>query len=211
MRLIQQPAQAPMAPVAPRATDIQATVQRAADKAYSEVQAAVNAQNMSADAKNQLKDEIRAAIDAAREATAEAQVPQEGGPVTWSSTAPPDFSNVIPARAVDIVSITGITLVCCVVGFPIARAIGRWIDRRGTTATVPREVTARLMAIEQAVESVAVEVERISEGQRYTTRLLSEGAHNTTPDFLAAGRDPVAVSSVPGNLAGNTPANARRS
>lgn len=211
MPLIQQPTQAPTPPVAPRVVDIQATVQRAVDKAYSEVQAAVNAQNMPADAKNQLKDEIRAAIDAAREATAGAQVPQEGGPVTWSSTAPPDFTNLIPARAVDIVSITGITLVCCVVGFPIARAIGRWIDRRGTSVTVPREVTTRLTAIEQAVESVAVEVERISEGQRYTTRLLSERPHDAIPDFLAAQRDAVPASSAPGNLAGNTPANARRS
>jgi hypothetical protein len=28
--------------------------------------------------------------------------------------------------------------------------------------------------MEQAIESVAIEVERISEGQRFTTRLLSE-------------------------------------
>jgi hypothetical protein len=29
--------------------------------------------------------------------------------------------------------------------------------------------------MEQALEAVAIEVERISEGQRFTTRLLSEG------------------------------------
>jgi hypothetical protein len=33
---------------------------------------------------------------------------------------------------------------------------------------------ARLARIEQAVESIALEVERISEGQRFTTKLLSE-------------------------------------
>jgi hypothetical protein len=32
--------------------------------------------------------------------------------------------------------------------------------------------------MEQALDSVAVEVERISEGQRFTTRLLSEGRDN---------------------------------
>jgi len=32
----------------------------------------------------------------------------------------------------------------------------------------------RLSRIEQAVEAISVEVERISEGQRFTTRLLSE-------------------------------------
>ena len=32
----------------------------------------------------------------------------------------------------------------------------------------------RLTRLEQAVESIALEVERISEGQRFTTRLLTE-------------------------------------
>jgi hypothetical protein len=35
-------------------------------------------------------------------------------------------------------------------------------------------VTARLERMEQAIDSIAVEVERISEGQRFTTKLLSE-------------------------------------
>jgi hypothetical protein len=33
---------------------------------------------------------------------------------------------------------------------------------------------ARLARIEQAVDAIALEVERISEGQRFTTKLLSE-------------------------------------
>jgi hypothetical protein len=36
---------------------------------------------------------------------------------------------------------------------------------------------ARLARIEQAVDAIALEVERISEGQRFTTRLLSEQSH----------------------------------
>ena len=36
------------------------------------------------------------------------------------------------------------------------------------------ELTARLSRVEQIVESTAIEIERISEGQRFTTRLLSE-------------------------------------
>ena len=35
--------------------------------------------------------------------------------------------------------------------------------------------------LEQAVEAIALEVERISEGQRFTTKLLAE-RHNTTPE-----------------------------
>ena len=36
------------------------------------------------------------------------------------------------------------------------------------------EIASRLDRMEQAIDSIAVEVERISEGQRFTTRLLSE-------------------------------------
>jgi len=40
----------------------------------------------------------------------------------------------------------------------------------------PSLAEARLARIEQAVEAIALEVERISEGQRFTTRLLSEAS-----------------------------------
>ena len=37
------------------------------------------------------------------------------------------------------------------------------------------ELLARIARIEQIVETTAIEIERISEGQRFTTKLLSEG------------------------------------
>ena len=37
-----------------------------------------------------------------------------------------------------------------------------------------REIVERLERMEQAIDAVAVETERISEGQRFTTKLLSE-------------------------------------
>lgn len=36
------------------------------------------------------------------------------------------------------------------------------------------QLLARLARVEQIVETTAIEIERISEGQRFTTRLLSE-------------------------------------
>ena len=100
------------------------------------------------------------------------------GAETASAIATDRKPNDIPAGVVDIVqaAVTMITLV--VVGGPIARAFARRIDKRtvATSAAVPSEVVQRLAAIEQAVDSVAVEVERISEGQRFTTKLLSDRA-----------------------------------
>lgn len=58
---------------------------------------------------------------------------------------------------------------------PLVRSLTRLLDRR-VASPVPNDSAQRLAAIEQAVEAVAVEVERISEGQRFTAKLLSERA-----------------------------------
>ena len=60
------------------------------------------------------------------------------------------------------------------IGVPIARAYSRRMDAESKNPRLPAEVTDRLERMEQALDSVALEVERISEGQRFTTKLLSE-------------------------------------
>lgn len=60
---------------------------------------------------------------------------------------------------------------------PIALSISRYFWKRGS---VPRhapgnlESAQRLERMEQAIDSIAIEVERVSEGQRFVTRLLSD-------------------------------------
>ena len=66
--------------------------------------------------------------------------------------------------------------------YPILRAYAKTLERSSTRKEIPPEVTSRLERIEQAVDAIAVEVERISEGQRFTTKLLSEG--KAQPDAL---------------------------
>ena len=63
------------------------------------------------------------------------------------------------------------------VGTPIAKAFARRMDQRSAQPRVPSEVMARLERMEQAIDAVAVEVERISEGQRFTTKLLADRAN----------------------------------
>jgi hypothetical protein len=67
------------------------------------------------------------------------------------------------------------TAIILAIGVPMARAYARKMDAQSKNPSVPLEVTSRLERMEQAIDSVAIEVERISEGQRFTTRLLSEG------------------------------------
>jgi hypothetical protein len=61
------------------------------------------------------------------------------------------------------------------IGVPLARAYSRRMDAESRNPRLPTEVTERLERMEHALDSVAIEVERISEGQRFTTKLLSEG------------------------------------
>ena len=68
------------------------------------------------------------------------------------------------------------------IGYPLARAYALRLERKPTTPAIPTEVTARLERMEQAIDSIAIEVERISEGQRFTTKLLSERVATPAPD-----------------------------
>lgn len=74
----------------------------------------------------------------------------------------------------DIVFIGGFffTVIVLVLGVPLVRA---WTARKRAEPD-PRLLAAdaRLERMEQAIESMAIEIERISEGQRFVTKLLAE-------------------------------------
>ena len=65
--------------------------------------------------------------------------------------------------------------------FPLSIAWGLRIVRRGKAkiAALPQELLDRFTRLDQAVDAMAVEVERIGEGQRFVTRLMSESPAST--------------------------------
>jgi hypothetical protein len=66
---------------------------------------------------------------------------------------------------------------CVILGVvpPVIRLFARRFERRQVIEAVPSaDTTARLERIEQAVDAVAVEVERIAEAQRFSAKLLAE-------------------------------------
>ena len=68
------------------------------------------------------------------------------------------------------------------IGVPIARAFARRIEQAPpATASLPHDVAARLERMEQAIDAIAVEMERVSEGQRFTTKLLTERGGERVP------------------------------
>src|SRR4051812_37399928 len=87
-----------------------------------------------------------------------------------------------------IIALTAI--ISIFVAFPIVVAIARAIWKRTSEPRRPRsiesdQVVRRLEQLQQTVEAMAIEVERISEGQRFVTRIMSE----RDKQALGAGRD----------------------
>ena len=80
-----------------------------------------------------------------------------------------------------------------IVLLPLSIALARRLWRRGVTTitTLPAELMDRLTRLEQGVDAVAVEVERIGEGQRYMARMMGEDG--SLRAIGAGAADPVEV------------------
>lgn len=114
--------------------------------------------------------------------TADAAVAQAAG-VPGAIVTPPRPINNGPPEEVFILGMVFLM----VVAFPIAIAYSRRIWRRGAETVSPKitaDITDRMTRLEQAIDTVAVEVERIGEGQRFVTNLFIESG---APLALGAG------------------------
>ena len=103
---------------------------------------------------------------------ADAQVAKAAA-VPGAAVEPPPPPDTGPDDGVFVVA----SIFVFVVLMPVAIAYARRIWRRSAKVitTFPKELSERLIRVEQAVEATAVEVERIGEGQRFMTRLFTEG------------------------------------
>lgn len=63
-----------------------------------------------------------------------------------------------------------------VVLFPLTIAYARRIWRRGAPEGLPKEIYERFTRVEQSLDTIAIEVERVGEGQRFLTRMQSQQA-----------------------------------
>ena len=105
------------------------------------------------------------------------------------TNAPPDLlATTTPAffpelarnldAVIPIIAILSVFVLC-----PFAIAISRWIWKRGSQPPRARgadqATQQKLEQLQQAVDTIAIEVERISEGQRFMTKVLSEGDHRS--------------------------------
>jgi hypothetical protein len=187
------------ATVAGRATTAPATTQRTSattDQAQAGRDAATAARNLGdqirADVQRQLNaadihgaiaDGVAGGVEGVQVGPETPPPPEAGRTITIRGrdgstqliTIPPHaFDHTIPPQVEDISIMFFLTIGAIIIFLPLVRAFARRMDRRGGTAQIPNEVSSQLAHLNQAVDAIALEVERISEGQRFTTRLLSE-------------------------------------
>ncbi|MEP7065184.1 MAG: hypothetical protein ABI889_04055 [Gemmatimonadota bacterium] len=101
------------------------------------------------------------------------EAPQAPVLVESGSTVPFDPPLDIPQRVENLGYALFLMIAVIAVGKPLARALGSVIERRAIKPAMPAEFGARLERIEQGIESVSIEVERISESQRYLLKVQS--------------------------------------
>lgn len=100
----------------------------------------------------------------------------------------PTYNHDIPP-GVMVISGLGMLMVVLI---PLSIAYARRIWRRTANArtALPSDLSARMESIERGIEAVAIEVERVGEGQRFVTQLLdAQGRRQLSAEVRRSGQD----------------------
>jgi hypothetical protein len=144
--------------------------------------------------REQLREQIRKTVQDARAAAEEAAKKAEEAQgqviVVPRPPEPPGIpsvgfqinpENMIPPQAETISIAFFVMFAAIIIGYPLARAFARRIERGAPVAAqISPEVRDQLEHITQSVDAIAIEVERISEAQRFTTKMLADRQREVT-------------------------------
>lgn len=113
----------------------------------------------------------------------------KGDAAAFTEQPPPGASNEPSPGQITAMSVVFMVAVL----MPLSIALGRRLMGRGSKqqpAAASPEIVQRLDRMDEGLEAIAIEIERISEGQRFVTRVLADGA---TPALGAGSAQPIAV------------------
>jgi len=141
--------------------------------------------------------EARLSLLDARQLQLESDIQQTGQQLTSpaagmiaSTSAPPIFAG-LGQKQVMTLSVLSILFIFFPLAVGAARAAWKRSSRPGPPPAVFTETAQRLERLEASVDAIAIEIERVSEGQRFVTKLLSEsqpapmlGAGQRTPETV---------------------------
>jgi len=106
------------------------------------------------------------------------------------STSNPNIPFGLRTNQVMALSVLTIIFVLFPLAIGVARNFWKRASRTGPSPAALTETAQRLERLEGSVDAIAIEIERISEGQRFVTKLLAEGQ----PTLLPSGAETVRVA-----------------
>ncbi|HET7614428.1 MAG TPA: hypothetical protein VFK26_10925 [Gemmatimonadaceae bacterium] len=140
--------------------------------------------------------ENRIALLDARQLQLESDIQATGQALTspaaglLASSSVPVFGGLRQSQVMTL-SVLSIIFVLFPLAVGVARAMMKRSARPGPPPAVFSETANRLERLEASVDAIAIEIERVSEGQRFVTKLLSEG--QPAPSLGAGQRAPETV------------------
>lgn len=88
------------------------------------------------------------------------------------------LNEVVPTGLVQMSWAFAAAVIAVFIGWPIARAVARYLDRRGRAVRADNVLEGQLQqrfdTMERNIDTVALEMERLSEAQRFTSKLLAD-------------------------------------
>lgn len=117
-----------------------------------------------------------AVANLAKDIAREVRDAQGSGPDGFTtSTGLPFDPQALVRETIPIVGMTLAMIVVIFVGWPIARAYARRLDRRTELGTVrAADLQPQIRQLQESLDTMAVELERISESQRFQAKLMAE-------------------------------------
>lgn len=141
--------------------------------------------------------EARLALLDARQLQLETDIQLTGQQLTSSAAGLIATTSVAPSfgmldsKEVMALSILSIIFIAFPLAIGVAKSMFKRSARPGPPPAVFTETAQRLERLEASVDAIAIEIERVSEGQRFVTKLLSEG--QPAPKLGAGQRKPESV------------------
>jgi hypothetical protein len=141
--------------------------------------------------------EDRLALLDSRQLQLETDIAQTGQQLTSApagliaTSAPAAFYGVLSSNQVMGLSVLSIIFVLSPLAIGFGRSILKRSNKPGIPPQVLTETAQRLEHLESSVDAIAIEIERISEGQRFVTKLLSDG--QAAPMLGSGQRSPESV------------------
>lgn len=127
-------------------------------------------------------DPVQNALQAAQNGLEAAQNAARQGEAVVVQPPPYRQESPIPPEVIPIVQTVFGSLIAIILGYPIIRFVTRMLEKRADRSMVRgADVTRQIQQLQQSLDAMAIEIERIGEAQRFQSKLIAERERSALP------------------------------